>query len=54
MSEWMQKVLENKRTMRQRLVILPFTDKILERLRDRSRAIAASPLRPGFATVEFR
>ena len=47
MSNWMRKVLESKRAMRKRLVALPFADKVklLEQLRDRSRAIAASPLR---------
>jgi hypothetical protein len=46
MSEWMQKILESKRTMRQRLTALPFAEKIriLEQLRDRSRVIAESPL----------
>lgn len=47
MSEWMRQILESKRAMRQRLAALPFADKvkILEQLRDRSRAIAGSPLR---------
>jgi hypothetical protein len=47
MSEWMRKILESKRAMRQRLATLAFADKvkILEQLRDRSRAIAGSPLR---------
>lgn len=47
MSDWMQKILESKRAMRQRLATLPFADKIkiLEQLRDRNRAIANSPLR---------
>lgn len=47
MSEWMRKILESKRAMRQHLAALPFADKvrILEQLRDRSRAIAESPLR---------
>jgi hypothetical protein len=46
MSEWMQKILESKRVARQRLAGLSFTEKIkiLEQLRDRSRAIAESPL----------
>jgi hypothetical protein len=50
MSEWMRKVLESKRAMRQRLTALPFADKIkiLEQLRDRSRLIANSPLRHKF------
>jgi hypothetical protein len=43
----MRKILESKRAMRQRLAVLPFANKvkILEQLRDRSRAIAQSPLR---------
>jgi hypothetical protein len=47
MSERMRKILESKRAMRRRLASLPFTDKVklLEQLRDRSRAITASPLR---------
>jgi hypothetical protein len=51
MSEWMLKILESKRAMRQRLAKLPFADKvkILEQLRDRSRAIAESPLRRKFS-----
>jgi hypothetical protein len=50
MSEWMRKILESKRVMRQHLASLPFTDKvkILEQLRDRSRIIAESPLRKKF------
>jgi hypothetical protein len=46
MSEWMQKNLEGKRAARRRLATSPFTEKvrILEQLRDRSRAIAESPL----------
>ena len=46
MSEWMQKILESKRSTRQRLAMLPFAEKvrILEQLRDRARAIADSPL----------
>jgi hypothetical protein len=42
----MRKILESKRVARQRLATLPFAEKIqiLERLRDRSRAIADSPL----------
>lgn len=47
MSEWMRKILESKRAMRQRLATLPFDKKvkILEQLRDRSRNIAQNPLR---------
>ncbi|MDR3677581.1 MAG: hypothetical protein P4N24_19005 [Acidobacteriota bacterium] len=47
MSPWMQKVLESKRAMRQRLQALSFSEKLklLEKLRDRSLAIAESPLR---------
>jgi hypothetical protein len=47
MSERMRKILESKRAMRRRLASLSFTDKVklLEQLRDRNRAIAASPLR---------
>ena len=47
MSDRMRKILESKREMRQRLAALPFADKVklLEQLRDRSLAIAASPLR---------
>jgi hypothetical protein len=50
MSEWMQKILESKRAMRQQLAALPFADKvkILEQLRDRSQIIAKSPLRKKF------
>ena len=47
MSEWMRKLLESKREMRKHLAVLPFSEKlrILEELRNRSLAIAASPLR---------
>ena len=47
MSERMRKILESKQEMRRRLASLPFADKVklLEQLRDRSRAIAASPLK---------
>ena len=47
MSEWMRKVLESKRAMRQRLRELPFSEKIkiLEKLRDRDPAIARNPRR---------
>jgi hypothetical protein len=46
MSEWMRKILESKRAMRQHLAALPFAEKlqILERLRDRQQAILDSPL----------
>jgi hypothetical protein len=44
MSDQMRKILQSKREMRQRLAALPFADKVklLEQLRDRSLAIAAS------------
>ncbi|MCX6999523.1 MAG: hypothetical protein NT106_04405 [Candidatus Sumerlaeota bacterium] len=47
MSDWLRRVLESKRQARRRLAALPFSEKIklLEKLRDRSLAIAASPLR---------
>jgi hypothetical protein len=47
MSDWMRKVLESKRAMRQHLATLSFSEKlkILEELRNRSLAIAANPLR---------
>ena len=47
MSDWMLKVLESKRAMRQRLRALSFSEKLklLEKLRDRSLAIARNPLR---------
>lgn len=47
MTDWMRKVLDSKRAERQRLQALPLSEKLklLERLRDRSLAIAASPLR---------
>ena len=47
MSEAMRKILESKRELRKQLAVRPFSEKVqmLERLRDRSRAIAASPLR---------
>jgi len=46
MSDWMRKVLESKRAARQRLRVLSFSEKLklVERLRDRSLAIARSPL----------
>jgi hypothetical protein len=42
MSEWMRRILESKRQKRQQLAALPFSEtlKILEKLRDRSLAIA--------------
>ena len=47
MSDWMRKILESKRATRRRLRSLSFSEKIklLEKLRDRSLAIARSPLR---------
>jgi hypothetical protein len=47
MTDWMRKVLESKRATRQRLQSLSFSEKLklLEKLRDRSLAIARSPLR---------
>ena len=47
MSDWLRKILESKRAARQRLQALSFSEKmkILEKLRDRSLAIAESPLR---------
>jgi hypothetical protein len=47
MTEWMRKVLESKRAMRQHLATRSFSEKIalLEKLRDRSLAIAASSVR---------
>ena len=46
MSGRMRKILEGKREMRQRLAALPFAEKVklLEQLRDRSVAIAATSL----------
>jgi len=46
MTEWLRTLLENKRRTRRRLAALPFSEKIklLEKLRDRSLAIAQSPL----------
>lgn len=42
MSDWMRKILESKRAKRKRLATMPFSEKlkILEKLRERSRAIA--------------
>jgi hypothetical protein len=47
MSDWLRKVLESERATRRRLQALSFSEKLklLEKLRDRSRAIAQSPLR---------
>lgn len=47
MSEQMRQILESKREVRKRLAALPFADKIklLEQLRDRTLAIASSPLK---------
>jgi hypothetical protein len=47
MSDWMRKVLESKPATRQRLRALSFSEKLklLEKLRDRSRAITRNPLR---------
>ncbi len=47
MSDWMRNVLESKRAARLRLQGLSFSEKIklLEKLRQRSLAIAQSPLR---------
>jgi len=47
MSAWMRKVLESKRAARRRLRALSFSEKLtlLEKLRDRSLAIARSPLK---------
>jgi hypothetical protein len=49
MSDWMRRVLESKRAMRQQLRALSFAEKLklLEKLRDRSLAIARNPLRKG-------
>ena len=47
MSDWMRRILESKRVARQRLRQLSFPEKVrlLEKLRERSLAIAGSPLR---------
>ena len=47
MTNWMRKVLESKRAVRERLQALPLSEKLklLEKLRDRSLAIARNPLR---------
>jgi hypothetical protein len=51
MSERMQKILESKRETRKRLAALSFSEKVklLEQLRDRTLAIADSPLKKQFA-----
>ena len=48
MSDWMRQVLESKRQARKRLAALPFAQKfvLLEKLRDRSLAIAANLRNP--------
>lgn len=53
MTDRMRKILESKRAIRQRLQALPFAEKLklLEKLRDRSLAIAQSPLRRGRSAV---
>ena len=47
MTEWMRRVLESKRATRRRFQALPFAEKLrlLEKLRERSLAIARSELR---------
>jgi hypothetical protein len=52
MNEWMRKVLEGKRATRQQLRTLSFSEKVklLEKLRERSLAIARSSLRRGSRT----
>jgi hypothetical protein len=47
MSEWMRKILESKQALRKRQAALPLAEKLalLEKLRQRSLAIAASTLR---------
>ena len=47
MSDRLHKILESKRAMRNHLAALPFARKLelLEKLRDRSRLIAATSLR---------
>jgi hypothetical protein len=47
MSPWLRELLESKRAMRRQLAARPIAEKLklLEKLRDRSVAIAASPLR---------
>ena len=47
MTDWMRQILESKRAMRQHLGGPSFSEKlkVLEKLRDRSLAIASNPLR---------
>jgi len=47
MSEMMDRILAGKRESRRRLAALPFAEKLalVEKMRDRSRLIASSPLR---------
>ena len=47
MNPLMQKSLEEKQRMRRSLVNLPFSEKValLEKMRERRRIVAASPLR---------
>jgi hypothetical protein len=47
MNEIMDKILAGKRESRKRLAALPFAQKLVlvEKMRDRSRLIASSPLR---------
>jgi len=47
MTDWMRKILESKRALRKHLATRPFSEKIalLEKLRDRSLAIAKSNVR---------
>ncbi len=47
MNTQMQAIIESKQAMRRQLAALPFSEKVvlLEKLRDRSLAIAASSLR---------
>ena len=49
MNDRMRKILESKANKRKQLAALPFADqmKLLEQLRDRALAIAASPLKAG-------
>ena len=51
MSDRMQKILKGKRETRKRLAGLPLSEKVklLEQLRDRTLAIADSPLKKQFA-----
>ena len=47
MSELMEKILAGKRASRKRLAALPFAEKLalVEKMRDRSRLLAANPFR---------